>query len=68
MIVKFTVDMFCDPDFGEGEGPSLKGFASYDRSAKFRSVSIKREEAERLFNKIVSFLENTLEVTNGKSK
>lgn len=68
MIIKFDVSMYCDPSFNEGEGPEVKGFASFDRSAHFRTLNLTKEQAERLFNQMVTFLENKLEMKDAKSK
>jgi len=67
MLVKFDIVMMADPSATETHG-EVKGYACFDRSARFRSLTLSRQEAERIFDRVQEYLQEQLGAHIGTAK
>lgn len=69
MLVKFDIVMMADPTVRDTDG-EVKGYACFDRSARFRSLTLSRSDAETIFQRTEEFLQEQLgaHIGTGKNK
>ncbi len=68
MLAKFDVTLMCDPDFPETKEQlkKIKGYTQFDRQTRFRSVTLTKEEAIKIFDRVEDYLETQLGAHLGK--